>query len=58
VGESGGEFRKERKVTLLPGGKRSASFGNGGDQGFVIREQGEQTTFKEKPEVADGKLGC
>jgi hypothetical protein len=44
-------------VTLLPGGKSSASFGNGGDHGFVIREHGEQTAFKEKPEVADSKVG-
>ncbi len=57
MGKSGGELRKEGKVTLLSGGKWSASFGNGGDQGFVIREQGEQTAFKEKAEVADSKVG-
>jgi hypothetical protein len=58
VGKSGGEFRKEGKVALLSGGKRSASFGNGGDKGFVISEQGEQTAFEEEAEVADGKVGC
>jgi hypothetical protein len=58
VGKSGGELGKEGKVTSLSGGKWGASFGNGGDQGFVISEQGEQTAFKEKPEVADGKVGC
>jgi hypothetical protein len=58
VGKSGGEFRKEGKVALLPGGKRGASFGNGGDKGFVVSEQGEQTTFKEEAEVADSKVGC
>jgi hypothetical protein len=31
VGKSGSELRKEGKVTLLPGGKWSASFGNGSD---------------------------
>jgi hypothetical protein len=57
VGKSGGELRKEGKVTLLAGGKWSASLGNGSDQGFVIREQGEQTAFKEEKEVADSKVG-
>jgi hypothetical protein len=57
VGESGGEFREEGKMTLLAGGKGSTGLGNGGDEGFVIREQGEQTAFKEKTEVADSKVG-
>jgi hypothetical protein len=57
VGESGGEFREEGKVTLLTGGKGSASFGNGGDKGFVVREEGEKTTFKEETEVTDSKVG-
>jgi hypothetical protein len=57
VGKSGGELRKEGEMTLLAGGKWSASLGNGCDQGFVICEQGEQTAFKEKTEVADSKVG-
>jgi hypothetical protein len=58
VGKSGGELQKEGKVSLLPGGKRGASFGNGSDKGFVVGELGEQTTLKEEAEVADGKVGC
>ncbi len=54
VGESGGEFREEGKVTLLAGGKWGASLGNGCDEGLVISKQGERTAFKEKTEVADG----
>ncbi len=42
----------------MPGGKRGASFGNGRDKGFVVSEQGEQMSFKEEAEVADGKVGC
>jgi hypothetical protein len=57
VGESGGKLREEGKVTLLTRGKGSASFGNGRDKGFVIREEGEKTTFEEKTEVADSKVG-
>jgi hypothetical protein len=54
VRESGGEFRKEGEVTLLPGGKWGASLGNGGNEGFVISKQGERTAFKEETEVTDG----
>jgi hypothetical protein len=57
VGESGGEFREEGKMTLLTGGKGSARLGNGCDKGLVIREEGEGTAFKEKTEVADSKVG-
>jgi hypothetical protein len=45
-------------VTLLAGGKRGASFGNGRNEGFVISEKGEKSAFKEKTEVADGEVGC
>jgi hypothetical protein len=57
VGERGGEFREEGKMTLLTGGKGSSCLGNGGNKGFVIREEGEKTTFKEETEVADSKIG-
>ncbi len=45
-------------MTLLTGGKRGASFGNGCNEGFVISEQGEKMAFKEEAEVADGEVGC
>jgi hypothetical protein len=53
VKESGGKFRKERKVSLLPGGEGCASFGNSCHQRFMVGEKGKRTTFEEKMEMAD-----
>jgi hypothetical protein len=49
--KSGIEFRKERKVALLARGKRSGLFCYGRDEGFVICEECERTTFKEETEM-------
>ena len=51
----GGEFGKERKVSLLAGRKRGGGFGNGRNEGFVVSEKGERTTFEEKSKMFDGK---
>jgi hypothetical protein len=51
------KLRKEGKVTLLAGGKRSAGFGKGSNEGFVVSEKGKRTAFEEKTEMAEGKVG-
>jgi hypothetical protein len=39
------KFGKEGKMTLLSGGERSGSFGNGSDQWLMVCEKSERTTF-------------
>jgi hypothetical protein len=58
VDKIGGKLGKEGKVTLLAGGKRGTGFGNGSNEGFVISEKGEKSTFQEKTEVTDCEVGC
>jgi hypothetical protein len=58
VGEGGGEFREEGQMSLLAGGKRSTRFGYGSDEGFVIGEKDNVTTFLGESEMADCKVSC
>ncbi len=41
VGKVKVRLRKEGKVTLLAGGKRSAGLGKGSNEGFVVSEKGK-----------------
>ena len=50
-------FGEERKLALLAGGEGCAGFGEGGEEGLVVGEQGEGATVEVEAEVADGGVG-
>jgi hypothetical protein len=54
VPEVSGEFGDVCEVSLLACGLRRRNADHGGDQRFVICEELELPTLKEKPEMANG----
>jgi hypothetical protein len=52
--KSGIKLGEEREMALLAGGKWCGLFGDGGNKGLVISEEGERTTFEEETEM----FGC
>jgi hypothetical protein len=55
VDKISGELKKEGKVPLLTGRKRSLGFGNGRNQRFMVSEKGVRMTFEKKAEIVDRK---
>jgi hypothetical protein len=56
MGEGNVEFIEEGKVGLFSGGKGGTGLGKSSDKGFVIREEGEGTSFDEEAEMEEGKV--
>ena len=53
-----GKFGDIGEMACLSVGQRQRGTEKGVGKGFMIGEQGEFSSFKEKTEMADGGIGC